>query len=83
MRHSAITLAMDTYGHLFPVQEADAVAQLEAMTSIDTEGIRATGTDDSPEGAQQLGSETTRRGAKGNRRIGNPSQNLSRWQLLV
>jgi len=28
MRHSSITLTMDTYGHLFPGQEADAVARL-------------------------------------------------------
>ncbi len=31
MRHSSITLTMDTYGHMFPGQEADAVAQLPAM----------------------------------------------------
>jgi len=29
MRHSTITLTMDTYGHLFPGQEADAVAGLD------------------------------------------------------
>ncbi len=28
MRHSVITLAMDTYGHLFPGQEAETVARL-------------------------------------------------------
>jgi hypothetical protein len=28
MRHSAITLTMDTYGHLFPGQEADAINAL-------------------------------------------------------
>ena len=28
MRHSTITLTMDTYGHLFPGQEADAVARM-------------------------------------------------------
>ena len=33
MRHSTITLTMDTYGHLFPGQEADAVTQVEAMLS--------------------------------------------------
>jgi integrase len=31
MRHSAITLTMDTYGHLFPGQEADAVNRLRQM----------------------------------------------------
>lgn len=31
MRHSTITLTMDTYGHLFPGQEAEAVARLTNM----------------------------------------------------
>jgi integrase len=31
MRHSTITLTMDTYGHLFPGQEADAIALLPRM----------------------------------------------------
>ena len=31
MRHSSITLTMDTYGHLFPGQEADAVARMRHM----------------------------------------------------
>jgi hypothetical protein len=47
MRHSTITLAMDTYGHLFPGQEAGAVAQMRQMLIDDTpEELRATGTDD-------------------------------------
>ena len=33
MRHSTITLTIDTYGHLFPGQEADAVARFPAMMS--------------------------------------------------
>ena len=33
MRHSSITLTMDTYGHLFPGQEAEAVARLPNMFS--------------------------------------------------
>ncbi|WP_149496851.1 tyrosine-type recombinase/integrase [Roseiconus lacunae] len=28
MRHSSITLTMDTYGHLFPAAESDAIARL-------------------------------------------------------
>ncbi len=28
MRHSSITLTMDTYGHLFPASESDAIARL-------------------------------------------------------
>ncbi|NQU22273.1 MAG: tyrosine-type recombinase/integrase [Candidatus Nealsonbacteria bacterium] len=31
MRHSSITLTMDTYGHLFPGQEADAISKLPEM----------------------------------------------------
>ena len=29
MRHSTITLTMDTYGHLFPAAESDAIARME------------------------------------------------------
>ena len=49
MRHSTITLTMDTYGHLFPGQTADAVAALAGMmtTATDTPPAArlATGTD--------------------------------------
>ena len=45
MRHSTITLTMDTYGHLFPGQEADAAARLHAMLNPDRSEVRATGTD--------------------------------------
>ena len=44
MRHSTITLTMDTYGHLFPGQEADAVARLPVMLG-DLQQMQATGTD--------------------------------------
>ena len=51
---------MDTYGHLFPGQEADAVAQLRDMLvdhHSEPEALRATGTDshaaDSQQGAQR------------------------------
>ena len=33
MRHSSINLTMDTYGHLFPGQEAETVALFPAMLS--------------------------------------------------
>ena len=50
MRHQSITLTMDTYGHLFPGQEADAVARLRQMlvapAEDNSEALRATGTDD-------------------------------------
>jgi len=48
MRHSTITLTMDTYGHLFPGQDADAVASLPDILGGDIdapEAQRATGTD--------------------------------------
>jgi len=41
MRHSTITLTMDTYGHLFPGAEADAV---NMPGVFDVENFRATGT---------------------------------------
>jgi len=58
MRHSSIVLTMDTYGHLFPGQEADAVARLGDMLATPPKAMQATGTDDlaagSREGAQRL-----------------------------
>ena len=45
MRHQSITLTMDTYGHLFPGQEADAVGQMRKMLFGLPEELRATGTD--------------------------------------
>jgi integrase len=57
MRHSSITLTMDTYGHLFPGQEADAVGRLPSMLSGPIVALLATGTDDQaadpPESAQR------------------------------
>ena len=46
MRHSTITLTMDTYGHLFPGQEAETVARLPDMLTDGPEALRATGTED-------------------------------------
>jgi hypothetical protein len=46
MRHSSITLTMDTYGHLFPGQEAETVGRFPSMLSQQLdEALRATGTD--------------------------------------
>ena len=45
MRHSSITMTMDTYGHLFPGQEADAVDRLEDVMHDGPDPLRATGTD--------------------------------------
>jgi hypothetical protein len=65
MRHSTITLTMDTYGHLFPGQEADAVSRLGPLMSGPPAALEATGTDDlvpdanigAQRQAQQLGRE--------------------------
>ena len=63
MRHQTITLTMDTYGHLFPGQEADAMARMwsmltEAGDSLPPEALRATGTNDlpidAPQGVQRM-----------------------------
>lgn len=57
MRHQSITLTMDTYGHLFPGQEAEAVGRLREMLLTPPQALRATGTDDASaetaEGAQR------------------------------
>jgi integrase len=45
MRHSAITLTMDTYGHLFPGQEAEAIGKMKEFFSEPTPVLKATGTD--------------------------------------
>ncbi len=68
MRHSVITLTMDTYGHLFPGQEADAVARMRDILTAPTEALRATGTDDvavkAPSGERACAAVGTRNGAK-------------------
>ncbi len=71
MRHSTITLTMDTYGHLFPGQEADTVARLPRMLGDGPKALRATGTADyTAEGAQrqaqQSGRESMRLSTKPN-----------------
>jgi len=46
MRHSSITLTMDTYGHLFPGQESDAVLKFDTIMGKSVASLRATGTTD-------------------------------------
>jgi len=62
MRHQSITLTMDTYGHLFPGQEADAVVQMRQMLLAPPEALRVTGTDnavaDIQSSAQRLAQHT-------------------------
>ena len=68
MRHSSITLTMDTYGHLFPGQDAEAVAKMPNIlgNASDTpEALAATGTDSLlPADRQQWTGKTTRETAK-------------------
>ncbi len=45
MRHLTITLTMDTYGHLFPGQEAETVARLPQILGDSITILRPTGTD--------------------------------------
>ena len=52
MRNSAISLTMDTYGHLFAGQEADTVARLPEMLTDPLEAPRATGTADATPAAK-------------------------------
>jgi hypothetical protein len=56
MRHSTITLTIDTYGHMLPGAEADAVdnlAEFFALPEIEAAQALKSGTDDAPvEGAQ-------------------------------
>ena len=44
MRHSSITLTMDTYGHLFPGEEAEATAAFDKLMPAPTSPQQATGT---------------------------------------
>ncbi len=52
MRHSAITLTMDTYGHLFPGQEAKTVARFGDLMGDGPEALQATGTADATASAR-------------------------------
>ena len=45
MRHQSITLTMDTYGHLFPGQTADAICRVGEFFESPKCPLRATGTD--------------------------------------
>jgi len=73
MRHQSITLTMDTYGHLFPGQEAEAVSRMRTLLTTDLpETHQSTGTDDLPvvepmkaqRRAQQSGRETGQTAAR-------------------
>jgi integrase len=73
MRHQSITLTMDTYGHLFPGQEADAVGRMREMLIAPPKALRATGTDNAAANtlnsaqrqAQRAGRESRQSGASG------------------
>ena len=69
MRHESITLTMDTYGHLFPGQAADAVGRLRSMLTntdppVPTDAMRATGTDDLPIDDPEIAQRTAQRAGR-------------------
>ena len=69
MRHSVITLTMDTYGHLFPGQEADTVARLPNLLSDPLpEAMQATGTYDQTPQPHARRTAHAQRAEGGNRR---------------
>ena len=72
MQHQSITLTTDTYGHLFPGQEAESVGRMQPMLGdhqTAPEALRATGTDNqTAKGAQQSERETWRSATKGVRK---------------
>ena len=53
MRHSSITLTLDTYGHLWPGQQAEAARRLGTIMGHGVERLAATGTYDSAPEAQR------------------------------
>ena len=55
MRHSSITLTMDTYGHLFPGQDVDAVARMKRMFTVQAPSQDSTGTVGSAPGSSEKG----------------------------
>ena len=85
MRHQSIGLTMDTYGHLFPGQEADAVDGLQDLLAGPSEALAATGTDDvtpEPPGgaqrqAQRADRETRRTAATPCDETDNPPRNTA------
>ena len=56
MRHSTITLTLDTYGHLLPDEAASTVAR---MPDVEPIGLRLTGTADAPGTSPDAGSKVT------------------------
>ena len=59
MRHSTISLTMDTYGHLFPGQEADAANKLSQIITDVPTLLEATGTDGSQPKKQRSARRST------------------------
>ena len=64
MRHSTISLTMDSYGHALPGQAANAAAALHALMASEhvasSEVEKATGTDWRPIGALRLAQQSER-----------------------
>ena len=72
MRHSAITLTLDTYGHLFPEQQADAVTKLQHLLGAgepeSADSLRATGTDMATPADGQIAQRLAQRGGRDSER---------------
>lgn len=68
MRHSTITLTMDTYGHLFKGQESAAVERMHDMLVGPPETLAATGTDDIAASPNEKSQRKRRRAGRGTRR---------------
>jgi hypothetical protein len=94
MRHSSISVTMDTYGHLLPGQHAEAVDKLGFMLTDSTAAsipLQMTGTDDQRESdrgaqrlAQQSGSRSVRSGAKlRDERVHNDAQRKSPKAVVI
>ena len=79
MRHQSITLTMDTYGHLFPGQEADAAARMSQMLvehPSEAKVLRSTGTDDQMAEATKGAKRQSQR-AKGSNRL----RSRAKWKV--
>lgn len=70
MPHSTITLTMDTYGHLFPGQDAATVARFPRMVASEPAALRATGTEGAANGPFPQRVDGSGRQTPGRRELG-------------
>jgi hypothetical protein len=65
MRHSTITLTMDTYGHLFPGQDPEAVARMPNIVSADPRRAGRLRTTEEPRRAERSAAHAQQSGRVG------------------